>query len=732
MNPTSKPLFLFCFSFFFSVTLSLAQDQCWDYIPNSHYVSTIVEEDTVMWVSTYGKVVTMDKKTKKIVQTFNLKNSPIEGAADIFIDSQKRKWMATGKDVYLYDNQTWSLILSNVGASQVFYDEQEGSVWVGTPKGIYRRKNGIWFHYTAQNIPIAADALVTTIVKDAKGAIWFGTKLYYSYDCTMCGLIRYNPIEDEWKSFGKGNSTIKGNTVNDAITDQNGNIWSTAPEGLMEYNVSADSFLFHSIPKSYFFSVAVSAQNDIITGADYNMYVLEQQKQLITYPLPNLGNNLFDNFNAIAADKEGRIWYATNQSFSVKEGSVFINLTDNLRSSILDGVSFYAKSPDSSYWAIHSHGVLRLNQQNKWQVCPDSAAIYWVKNETINTLLPIEGNRAFIFTTVTNNHRETALNKIYLHDGKTRILVDTFSTPPFLGGDFCCLYYLPSNFQYAKGKVYFGDGMLGLWEYNPKTHKTLQLYTQKDVSTIATIQKDKKDNLWILSSDTLGTTLYLYDGLNLKNWEKETNLKLPSKYVGFLFFDQKDNLWMSGDSLSLYRLENNQTWVKEAYNLGEPSKNWSHVQSMAQSIDGTIWLFAYDFYKKTSQGWTKIVNLANNHYGNLLPIQEKLYAYNSLHTSIYTPNCDVVTAEETPYTSPSIRIYPNPTSDYLTVELPAFFDGSLQLINVLGETILQKHLPSTDATNLLELDLRGIATGTYWIVYLDKKQVYRASRFVRF
>ena len=70
-----------------------------------------------------------------------------------------------------------------------------------------------------------------------------------------------------------------------------------------------------------------------------------------------------------------------------------------------------------------------------------------------------------------------------------------------------------------------------------------------------------------------------------------------------------------------------------------------------------------------------------------------------------------------------VKIYPNPTSNRLIIDLDeSFRSGESFLIDLSGKIILQKFIRSGD-----ELDLNGIRQGVYILLLKSDKQVFRTK-----
>lgn len=81
-------------------------------------------------------------------------------------------------------------------------------------------------------------------------------------------------------------------------------------------------------------------------------------------------------------------------------------------------------------------------------------------------------------------------------------------------------------------------------------------------------------------------------------------------------------------------------------------------------------------------------------------------------------------------TRAKLNIYPNPVSTTLTVDLPPNLpnEASLQVLNAIGTTLLQQ---SINTIGLLQLDVSGLATGSYVVMIRTMKDVRTAGFVVR-
>lgn len=70
----------------------------------------------------------------------------------------------------------------------------------------------------------------------------------------------------------------------------------------------------------------------------------------------------------------------------------------------------------------------------------------------------------------------------------------------------------------------------------------------------------------------------------------------------------------------------------------------------------------------------------------------------------------------------SIQIFPNPTQQFLHIQAPDTPISSIEIINVAGQMVFQKHWVQGNR-NYLEIDLKDISNGVYWVRVLTEKGV---------
>ncbi len=96
-----------------------------------------------------------------------------------------KKWCGQN-DLLEYDGQSWSLVRSGFGKIHQFLKSSDGSIWIASEVGLWRRKpDGTWLHFeTDEGLP---SNIVKSIFEDSQKRIWAGT---------LFGLACYHPEAD--------------------------------------------------------------------------------------------------------------------------------------------------------------------------------------------------------------------------------------------------------------------------------------------------------------------------------------------------------------------------------------------------------------------------------------------------------------------------------------------------------------------------------------------------------
>ncbi|WP_291651100.1 sensor histidine kinase [Clostridium sp.] len=214
------------------------------------------EERDVAWIFNDSGIKQYDLKEKKNYDVYTNKNKEREIYNNNYIlsDSKNNIWIASSEGVLRYSNdrQEFDILKKdsngvnslNSNVITYFYEDFNGTIWIGTDKGVNILNNNNQFDFLPQEIYLS-DKNIVSILQDNQ-YIWLATKYngIYIFDKTMGNLV--DQIYKDDSRIDLSNQYIKSLfKINDEniliITDKRAVLVNTK-ESLYAYQLIEDSY----------------------------------------------------------------------------------------------------------------------------------------------------------------------------------------------------------------------------------------------------------------------------------------------------------------------------------------------------------------------------------------------------------------------------------------------------------------------------------------------------------
>lgn len=304
-------------------------------------LSLYLDKNKTLWIGTSKGLCSY---SNNVITQHNQKQPKYSVAIkSIVIDSAQSLWMATPNGLLGFSNGNYTLYTTQNGLPdnviRTIVIDTKGLMWLGTNKGMVRvgsEKNKIIFkNYEPDNV--LSSKIVECMYVDYEGNIWVGTfNGLYRYKGDVFGLfaekegltntfifqiLRLKNNELFVGSAGSGfylfddyrfrnfsiTDGLSGNTVNTAITNDDGTVWIGTDGGLSLFN--GKSFVNYK-KKDGLISDSVSAlykdkNGDLWIGGNQGITIYKDKK----FNAIHLKGK-FSNFDiwAIHRDKKGQLW----------------------------------------------------------------------------------------------------------------------------------------------------------------------------------------------------------------------------------------------------------------------------------------------------------------------------------------------------------------------------------------------------------------------------------------
>jgi ligand-binding sensor domain-containing protein len=310
------------------------------------YVRAITPErgKNSMWVGTSVGAHEIDLGTLQVKNTFTRKDGLAnEYVFAIGLDRQDYKWFGTNAGgASRYKDGKWRTFFPMHGLADywvyAFATQKNGSLWIGTWAGANRvdAKTGEFTTYAKELV----NEWVYAIAVDSQDRVWFGTE---------GGVSMYDG--KQWRSWTQKDGLGAPNTKNLPLSPNTGlgtrsrHDLSTSIQGEATYN------------PNYVFAIHV-APDDTIWAGTWGGGVAHFDGRSWT-AFTTLDGLAGDLVFSISQDKEGDLWFGTDNGVSRYDGKTWQNF--GARDGLLaNHVYAIAAAPNGDIWVGSKGGVTRI------------------------------------------------------------------------------------------------------------------------------------------------------------------------------------------------------------------------------------------------------------------------------------------------------------------------------------------------------------------------------------
>lgn len=304
---------------------------------------------------------------------------------------------------------------------------------------------------------------ITSIIQDKSGTLWIGTNGY--------GVIRFQDDSLEYLSVNDG---FRSARVRDMVEDKSGNIWFATENGVIRYKAGAMPLSFSHFTESENLSnndvlcLALDRNDNLWIGTSNGVSIFKTSKKsgsdresIESFELPaakNVSSEIIterQTINSITEDKNGRMWFGTDQGVFVFDASAenpfsHISTDDGLCDNEVKDI--LEDKNGRIYFATRNDGVCFLDEEY-------TAGI---------------GALSFVQLDIKDGHNGTEVTHLY--EDKAGIIwfsvngvgvyrVDGESLTEFFPEQSCVSHTLRSIYEDNQGRIWFG-GWLGLFRYD--------------------------------------------------------------------------------------------------------------------------------------------------------------------------------------------------------------------------------------------------------------------------
>ncbi len=458
------------------------------------YVTCFAQEGKNVLVGTSGHGVLLIDSPNEAHQIGG-DYSKIETADRILVDKQQRTWILTSQQgVMLYQHgkliNTFFQEESLKSNIRRICEDKRGNIYIGTfGKGIFIYENGCFRRIDELGFKPVLDMFCA---KDGRIIIGYnggGIGIYNPEDLTITDNPYYNYELD-----------LSQTKVATITQDNGGNLWiGMLQKGIFMYPSSSENFGYmgykrgeaNTIGQACVTSTHVDRRGYIWVGTDKDgLYCLNERHELVKHLKKEIPTTIL----TIGEDENGKIWIG-----SFKEGCGQIDpitfaytplLIQQLREMSVFGI--VADEQGNVWISTMGNGLIKLSVRNgkikNYRLLKggdSNRKINCLANDFISHIsLSEDSKRLYLSTTMgiccLDIEKEDWVNTL----GQNAI---NYGTPIRVAKEF-------------DGIVWYGttDGD-GLYAFDLKQHKTRLITKENGIcdNGIATIEKDKKGNLWI-------------------------------------------------------------------------------------------------------------------------------------------------------------------------------------------------------------------------------------------
>jgi signal transduction histidine kinase/ligand-binding sensor domain-containing protein len=455
-------------------------------------------------------------------------------------------WLGTEFGLYLFDGVravTWQPPLGQSLASsdiRVLLAARDGTLWIGTAKGLASWKDG-----KLTNYPELADLIILRLLEDHQGTVWAGA---YGVPAGRLCAVQKGSVQCYGEDGGLGPAVVS------LFEDSKGNLWVGVRDGLWRWKPGPLKFYALQGETDGVKGLAEESDGSILIGWKGGIYKFVDGKT-VKYPAAATVPKF--QTESLLWDRDGALWVATNRGLlHVHRGRTDVFSTPDGLSS--DRAHCLFEDREGTMWVATLGGLDRFRDSAVSTLSTKEG----LSNSLVGSVLAAKDGRVWLGTYGgLNSWFNGQISSFGRHDGKVN-------------------GHAPSSlFQDSHGRIWFST----FFDFGYLQNEKFVSIHGIPAGNVHGIGEDFEGSLWIANKES--GLLRLSPGNEIQEFQW-SNLK-PGDYAIALAVDPlQGGLWLGFSRGGIAYFADGK--VRRTYTttdgLGE-----GQVASLRVSRDGTLW-----------------------------------------------------------------------------------------------------------------------------------------------